>query len=50
MLKLWFEAIGSSSHAGNGWFFDEESAGISAAFGTGPARSRKKTSSSPSCS
>jgi arsenite oxidase large subunit len=35
MLKLWFEAIGSSSHAGNGWFFDEESAGISAAFGTG---------------
>jgi len=35
MLKLWFEGIGSSSHAGNGWFFDEESAGISAAFGTG---------------
>lgn len=35
MLKLWFEKIGSSSHAGNGWFFDEESAGMSAAFGTG---------------
>lgn len=35
MLKLWFEAIGSSTHTGNGWFFDEESAGISAAFGTG---------------
>lgn len=35
MLKLWFEGIGSSTHTGNGWFFDEESAGISAAFGTG---------------
>lgn len=35
MLKFWFEGIGSSTHTGNGWFFDEESAGISAAFGTG---------------
>lgn len=35
ILKLWFEAIGSSSHAGNGWWFDEESAGISAALGSG---------------
>ncbi|WP_089172995.1 molybdopterin-dependent oxidoreductase [Bosea sp. AS-1] len=35
MLKLWFTGIGSSTHAGNGWFYDEESAGISAAFGTG---------------
>lgn len=35
MLKLWFKGIGSSTHTGNGWFFDEESAGISAAFGTG---------------
>lgn len=35
ILKLFFTGIGSSSHAGNGWFFDEESAGVSAAFGTG---------------
>lgn len=35
MLKFWFTGIGSSTHTGNGWFFDEESAGISAAFGTG---------------
>lgn len=35
MLKFWFEALGSSTHTGNGWFYDEESAGISAAFGTG---------------
>ena len=35
MLKLWFKGIGSSTHTGNGWFYDEESAGISAAFGTG---------------
>ncbi len=35
MLKLWFTAIGSSSHAGNGWFFDEESSGVSHALGSG---------------
>jgi len=35
MLKLWFTAIGSSSHAGNGWFFDEESSGVSRALGSG---------------
>lgn len=35
ILKLWFTGIGSSTHTGNGWFFDEESSGISAAFGTG---------------
>ena len=35
ILKFWFKGLGSSSYAGNGWFFDEESAGISAAFGTG---------------
>lgn len=35
MLKFWFTGIGSSTHTGNGWFFDEESSGISAAFGTG---------------
>lgn len=35
MLKFWFTALGSSSHAGNGWFFDEESSGISAALGSG---------------
>lgn len=35
MLKLWFERIGSSSHAGNGWFFDEESSGVSHALGSG---------------
>lgn len=35
ILKLYFTGIGSSSFAGNGWFFDEESAGVSAAFGTG---------------
>ncbi|MDM7323420.1 MAG: molybdopterin-dependent oxidoreductase, partial [Thermus sp.] len=35
ILKFWFKGLGSSSYAGNGWFFDEESAGISAAFGSG---------------
>lgn len=35
ILKLWFTCIGSSTHSGNGWFFDEQSAGISATFGTG---------------
>lgn len=35
ILKLWFTGIGSSSNAGNGWWFDEESAGISAALGSG---------------
>lgn len=35
MLKLWFEAIGSSSHMGNGWCFDEESAGVARALGSG---------------
>ncbi len=35
ILKLWFTAIGSSSHAGNGWFFDEESSGVSHALGSG---------------
>lgn len=35
ILKLWFEGIGSSSHAGNGWFFDEESSGVSHALGSG---------------
>ena len=35
MLKFWFTGVGSSSHAGNGWFYDEESSGISAAFGSG---------------
>lgn len=35
ILKLWFEGIGSSTHAGNGWFFDEESSGVSHALGSG---------------
>jgi len=35
ILKFWFVGLGSSSHMGNGWYWDEESAGISAAFGTG---------------
>ena len=35
MLKLWFTAIGSSSHAGNGWYFDEQSSGVSRALGSG---------------
>lgn len=35
ILKFWFKGLGSSSYAGNGWFYDEESAGISAAFGSG---------------
>ena len=35
ILKLWFEGIGSSSHAGNGWAFDEESSGVSHALGSG---------------
>lgn len=35
ILKFWFEAIGSSSHAGNGWAFDEESAGVSHILGSG---------------
>ena len=35
ILKLWFESIGSSSHAGNGWAFDEESSGVSHALGSG---------------
>lgn len=35
ILKFWFVGLGSSAHTGNGWFWDEESAGISAAFGTG---------------
>jgi arsenite oxidase large subunit len=35
ILKLWFEGIGSSSYAGNGWAFDEESSGVSHALGSG---------------
>jgi len=35
MLKLWFEGLGSSSYMGNGWCFNEESAGISHALGSG---------------
>lgn len=35
ILKLWFEGIGSSSHAGNGWAFDEESSGVSHILGSG---------------
>lgn len=35
ILKFWFKGLGSSSYAGNGWFYDEESSGISAAFGDG---------------
>jgi len=35
MLKLWFQGIGSSSYMGNGWCFDEESAGVSRALGSG---------------
>jgi len=35
ILKFWFKGLGSSSYAGNGWFFDEESQGISVAFGSG---------------
>ena len=35
ILKLWFEKIGSSSYAGNGWFFDEESSGVSHIVGSG---------------
>lgn len=35
ILKLWFEGIGSSTHAGNGWAFDEESSGVSHILGSG---------------
>jgi len=35
MLKFWFKGVGSSSYAGNGWFFDEESSGVSHALGSG---------------
>lgn len=35
ILKLWFEGLESSSHAGNGWAFDEESSGVSWALGSG---------------
>lgn len=35
ILKLWFTSIGSSSYAGNGWFYDEESSGVSHALGSG---------------
>ncbi len=34
-LKLWFQGLGSSSYMGNGWCFDEESAGVSHALGSG---------------
>lgn len=35
ILKLWFSAIGSSSFAGNGYFYNNESAGVTAVYGDG---------------
>ncbi len=35
ILKLWFSAIGSTSFAGNGYFYNNESAGVVDIFGDG---------------
>jgi arsenite oxidase large subunit len=35
ILKLWFSGIGSSSFAGNGYFYNHESAGLTAVYGDG---------------
>lgn len=35
ILKLWFSGIGSSSFAGNGYFYNRESAGLTAVYGDG---------------
>ncbi len=35
IYKLWFSAIQSTSYAGNGWFLNNESAGVQAVYGDG---------------